>query len=123
LWKLLVSITLHKLQHQVHRHKALKRSVENERGFGGESSLERLKGGGAVTREPPPDEAVIIAEEVERLMRGLKPLDRRIVSLRLQGYGIEEIASQTDRSERWVRRVLDVVKLRLDRRSEDFPGD
>jgi RNA polymerase sigma-70 factor (ECF subfamily) len=121
LWRLLASITLHKLQHQVHRHKALKRSVENERGFGGESSLESFKGNTA-TREPAPDQAVIMAEELEGLLRGLKPLDSRIVSLRLEGYRIEEIASETDRSERWVRRVLELVKVRLSRRSEKLSG-
>jgi RNA polymerase sigma-70 factor (ECF subfamily) len=119
LWRLLASITIHKLQRQAQRHTALKRSIDNERGFGGESSLGSLKDH-AATREPAPDEGAIMAEELERLLRGLKPLDSRIVSLRLEGYRIEEIASKTERSERWVRRVLDLIKVRLGRRREEL---
>lgn len=116
LWRLLASITLHKLQHQVRRHQADKRSIERERGFGGESSLGAI----VAARGPTPDEAAGLAEEVEFLMRGLKPLARRMVELRLRGYRIEEIAAETERSERWVRRVLDQVKDQLDQRERSF---
>jgi hypothetical protein len=116
LWRLLAAITLHKLQHQVRRHQANKRSVERERGLSGESSL----GAVVAARGPTPDEAAGLAEELEHLMRGLKPLDRRMVELRLQGYRIEEIAAHSERSERWVRRVLGQVKARLDQREQEF---
>jgi RNA polymerase sigma-70 factor (ECF subfamily) len=119
LWRLLAAITIHKLHHQVERHRAVKRSVEREQGFGGESSLEVL-GNGAASLDPRPDEAAALAEELEHLMRGLKPLERRMVELRLQDYSLAEIAAATDRSERWVRRVLDQVKARLDRRERDL---
>jgi RNA polymerase sigma-70 factor (ECF subfamily) len=118
LWRLPASITLHKLHHHVERHRAAKRSVEKERGFSSESSLAAL-GAGAAARDPSPDEAAALVEEVEHLMRGLPPLGRRMVELRLQGNRIEEIAAETDRSERWVRRVLGEVRDRLDRRARE----
>jgi len=121
LWRLLSAITLHKLFHQLDRHRALKRSVECERGFGGESSLEVL-GGLAAAREPSPSDAVALADEVEHLLSGLKPSDRRMVELRLQGHRIESIAAEAGCSERWVRRVLDQAKARLDRREREFQG-
>jgi RNA polymerase sigma-70 factor (ECF subfamily) len=117
LWRLLAAITLHKLHHQIEHHTAAKRSIKREQGFGGESSLMRIDGG-AEGAEPSPLEAATLVEEVEHLMSELKPLDRRMVELRLQGFRLEEIALATDRSERWVRRVLSQVKERLDRRHQ-----
>jgi len=122
LWRLLAGITLHKLQHQIRRHNALKRSIKNEQAFGDENSFDHFKTT-AETREPPPDEAITMAEELEHLLRGLKPLDRKIVSLRLEGYHIEEIATVVERSERWVRRVLSVAKELLDKRREEFAAE
>jgi RNA polymerase sigma factor (sigma-70 family) len=114
LWKLLAKITLNKVRSGVERHKALRRAVEREQGFGGESSL-ALMGALQSSPEPTPVEALELAELVEGLLRPLKPLDRRIVELRMQGYRIEEIASAVDRSERWVRRVLEQARERLTR--------
>jgi hypothetical protein len=55
----------------------------------------------------------------ERLMEPLKPRHRRRVELRLQGHLIDEIAAETGRSERLMRRVLDQVKRELGRRRHD----
>ena len=66
-----------------------------------------------LTREPSPVEAIALAEELEQVMRRLEPLHRRMLELALQGYGVEEIASDTQRSERTVRRVLERVKEEL----------
>jgi DNA-directed RNA polymerase specialized sigma24 family protein len=63
-------------------------------------------------------EAVALADEVEQIMRDLKPLYRRILELRLQGYNIDEIAAATQSGERTVRRVLDQVKQQLAQNSE-----
>ena len=52
-------------------------------------------------------------ETREQLLRGLGPISRRMVELRLQGFGLEEIAAEVRRSERTVRRVLDEVKGRF----------
>ena len=55
----------------------------------------------------------ILIDELEQVMRGLAPLHRRMVELRLQGYQLKEIAAQTDRSERLIRYVLSQVRDRL----------
>jgi hypothetical protein len=117
LWRLLAAITLHKLHHQVGHHMAAKRSVTREQRLGnGAGSLE------LVARTPSPDEAAALIDEVERLMRALAPLHRRMLELRLQGYRIAEIALDTKRSERLVRKVLDGVKAELLRRDGDGEG-
>src|SRR5262249_17936219 len=65
LWRLLVAITLHKLQHRVERHAAGKRSVTREANFGGESSLFGL-GVPAFARDPSPSEAAALADTLEQ---------------------------------------------------------
>jgi RNA polymerase sigma factor (sigma-70 family) len=112
LWRLLVALTVNKLQHQVERHTADKRSVELERNFGGEDSLCGLQPQ-LFAREPTPEEAAALTDEVEQLMRKLEPLERQMLELRLQGCNLEEIACATQLSERTVCRVLDRVKLLL----------
>ncbi|HWE36834.1 MAG TPA: ECF-type sigma factor, partial [Isosphaeraceae bacterium] len=73
----------------------------------------------AMARGPSPSEAVAVVDELERVMEPLKPHHRRMVELRLQGHLIDEIAAETGRSERLVRRVLDQVKRELSQRRHD----
>ena len=117
LWRLLAAITLHKLHHQVERHTAAKRSVARE---------QRLAEDGRppdpVARTPAPAEAAALIDEVGQLLRALSPPHRRMLELRLQGYRIAEIAAETHRSERLVRKVLDGVKDELLRRRRDDAG-
>jgi RNA polymerase sigma factor (sigma-70 family) len=117
LWRLLSAITVHKVQHQVERHTAGKRSVALERHFGGESSLFELQGQ-MLAREPTPEQAAALADTLEEVFRGLEPLERRMVELRLQGFGLDEIAADVRRSERTVRRLLERVKERL---QQEYP--
>jgi RNA polymerase sigma-70 factor (ECF subfamily) len=112
LWRLLVAITVHKLQRQSKRHHARKRSVQRER------RLDLADGLGGLpipvlSREPTPEEAVTLADTLEQVMRRLDPTQRRIVELRLQGYGVGEIADEISRCRPTVRRVLDRVKQLL----------
>jgi RNA polymerase sigma-70 factor (ECF subfamily) len=116
LWRLLSAITLHKLHHQVEHHTAERRTVDRETGFGGESSLWGLQAE-VFSRAPSPVEAAALVDELEWLLRDLKPLHRQMVEMRLQGYTLHEIAAATDRSERLVRRLLDQIKDRLKHRA------
>ena len=114
LWQFLVAITLHKLKHQVQRHTAKKRDVGAERGLSSEGALlgisaERLAQG------PSPLEAAALVDELEDIMRNLEPLPRRILELRLQGYGDYEIAHQIGRSVPTGRRVLGRFKVQFAR--------
>src|SRR5258708_974551 len=112
LWRLLVAITMHKLQHQVERHTAVKRAVGREFHFEDDSSLFGLEAS-ALAREPAPAEAAALADTLEHMLRGLEPVKRHMIELRLQGYSLDEIAAKVRRSERTVRRVLEQVKVWL----------
>ena len=118
LWRLLVAITLHKLNDQVKRNSSGKRSVNRERTFGGEDSLFGLQAH-LRAREPSPVEAAALADAVEQIMQGLEPAERSMVVLRLQGYNIFEIAAETPCGERTVYRVLKRVRQQLEKGYRD----
>jgi RNA polymerase sigma-70 factor (ECF subfamily) len=113
LWRLLVAITLHKLQDQVKRHQAEKRAVNLEQGFGSEDSLHGIQPH-VLANDPSPIEAVALADEVQQIMNNMQPVQRQMFELRLQGYNLEEIAQQTQRGVSTVRRVLEGVKQQLE---------
>ena len=113
LWRLLVTITLHKVYRQVTQHGREKRAVEREQSFGSEDSLIHLAAP-LLARDPSPVEVVTLVDELEQIMRGLKPQYRRMLELRLLGYNVFEIAAETKSGERTVRRVLDQVKQQLE---------
>jgi RNA polymerase sigma-70 factor (ECF subfamily) len=110
LWRLLVGITKHKLGHQFEYHTADKRALDRE---DNDVSLRRLDAA-ALTADPSPAEASSLADEVDQIMRALDPLPRQMFELRLQGFTLDEIADQTRRSLRTVRRVLDRIKEYLE---------
>ena len=110
LWQLLVAITLHKLNDQVKHNLAQKRAVERERSFGSEDALIAS----ALGHVPSPVEAIVLAEQVELLLRRLEPTQRQMLEMRLQGHALEEIAVAVGCSQRTVIRVLDKVKQLLD---------
>ena len=61
-------------------------------------------------REPTPEEALALADELERVFAQLDPFGRRVLELRLQGSPIAEIAEDTGRRSarsgaRWLRSV------------------
>ncbi len=118
LWQLLVVITLHKLQHQVRRNLAGKRSLDREQAPG-DSGVHGIEPS-VLAREPSPAEAVALADQLEQFMRRLGVRDRRILELRLQGYNLGEIATETRRSERTVSRALDRIKEALDEARQDL---
>jgi RNA polymerase sigma factor (sigma-70 family) len=112
LWRLLVTITLHKLHDQIDWHTARKRSIKAEKTFGTEDSLYWQ----ALSREPSPVEAITLMEELEQVMGQLGALQRRILELRLQGHNHTEIAAEARCSERTVIRVLKRVRELLEQR-------
>jgi RNA polymerase sigma-70 factor (ECF subfamily) len=114
LWQLMVTITLHKLNDQVKRNTADKRSMDREQTFGSEDSLANQVGSHAAA-EPSPVEAVALVDQVEELMRRLDPMERRVLELRLQGHDLEEIATDVRRTQRTVRRVLERIKELLEK--------
>jgi RNA polymerase sigma-70 factor (ECF subfamily) len=105
LWRLLVTMTINKLDDQIRHHMAGKRSVTHEKSFSSEDSLHGLSAG-LLAREPSPEEAAALAEMVEQILTPLDPLARKVVELRLQGYQMQEIATQTGYCQRTIRRLL-----------------
>jgi RNA polymerase sigma-70 factor (ECF subfamily) len=118
IWRLLVGITLNKLHLQVRRNQAGKRAIDRERTMQGDMDTDGFPTH-LLDRAPSPIEAVALAEEVEQIMRGLDPLERRLLELRLQGYNLDEIAAETQYSYRTVRRVLKRVKEHVEQRHPD----
>jgi RNA polymerase sigma factor (sigma-70 family) len=111
LWRLLAGITLNKLYRQVERNTAKKRDVSKECGIVADDSVSVRPE--IISREPSAVEAVALTDEVELLLRGFEPLHRQVIELRLQGYMVEEIATETQRTQRTVLRVLERVKQKL----------
>lgn len=105
LWPLLVTMTLRKLARQADRHTAAKRSLDAEIvGFEGMSWPD------LVARDPSPEEAVMVTDEIESLMSVLSAIDREILTRRLQGEEQASIAAAVGCSERTVRRSLQRVR-------------
>jgi RNA polymerase sigma factor (sigma-70 family) len=109
LWRLLASITKRKLLRQARHHTADRRSVDRE------LPLDRADEGcyPILGREPTPEDAVALSDQLERVFSGLDTFGRRVLELRLQGAQLSEIAEDTGRSERTVRRTLCQIRERL----------
>lgn len=112
LWKLLLTITLNKVRKQGKFHRAKKRDVSVEQSAGA-SSLAVPAAELARSTEPSQEDAAILVEEVVALLGTLRDDDRAMIELRLQGYNSVEIAKETGRAERTVRRVIERVERRL----------
>jgi RNA polymerase sigma factor (sigma-70 family) len=115
LWRLLAAIARHKLLRQARHQGASRRSVDIE------VPLARVDEGdlAAGRRGPTPEDAAALADEVERVLAQLDPSGRRVLELRLQGLQVEDIAEDTGRSERSVRRTLSRVRALLAGRLDD----
>jgi RNA polymerase sigma-70 factor (ECF subfamily) len=111
LWRLLAAITLNKLRMQARRHRAARRNLDREEFPDRDDG--KLMIADQLTESPSPEQAALIAEQVELLMRGLVERQRYGLELRLQGFLIEEIAQKLECSERTVRRWLDQIKAQL----------
>jgi RNA polymerase sigma-70 factor (ECF subfamily) len=105
--KLLVRITVNKTLRQVAYQKAAKRDPGQEAGQedpGRERLLELM------AREPDPEAAAAFVDQLQAFLANQLPQDRRVLLLRLQGYGTDEIARQLGVADRTVRRVLERIK-------------
>ena len=93
--------------------------VRREAGSADDSSFECPVPG----RDPTPSEAAVLSETVENLMRELRPRERDILALSLQGHSHAEIAAQVGCTERTVYRVLEHVRKRLEEIVSGEPDD
>lgn len=110
LWTLLAVIAARKCANRVNFFRAACRDARHELPLADGSASDWP---GSAT-EPTPEEAVILTETIEQLMRGLDERNREILALALQGYTTAEISTKLGRARRSVQRVLEHVKKCLD---------
>jgi RNA polymerase sigma-70 factor (ECF subfamily) len=112
LWAVLTVLTVRKCGHRAEHFHAQKRDVRRETSPQPDASDAALDDV-ALDREPTPDEAAMLAETVEQIMRDLEGYHRDIFRMALQGYSTAEIAAEVGVTERSVLRVLKRVRERL----------
>lgn len=119
LWSLLATITVRKVYKQAKKQKAAKVNIDIEQSVSGLEGIPVEK----IAAEPTPEEAVEITELLSGVMERLKPLQRRMLELHLQGETEEEIAVAVDRATRTVRRVLKNIEDELKQKLTDEGSD
>jgi RNA polymerase sigma factor (sigma-70 family) len=111
LWRLLVSLTIHKVQHQVRHHFAQKRTPGVEQN----GSTEWAPNDEAQARDPQPEEAAALTDLLEQVLGRFEARDRRMIEMRLQGYRLGEIAADVGRCLHTVLRVIQRFRQELER--------
>jgi eukaryotic-like serine/threonine-protein kinase len=105
LWPLLVTLTLRKLARQAARHAAQRRAIDDEQSLDQVPSWPEI-----VSREPSPEHAAMVADELESLMASLDCSDRELLSRRLQGQDPAAIGEAMGLTERTIRRRLQSIR-------------
>ena len=111
LWALLVMITIRKCCKWADLFGRQKRAANRE--VSASPTADHPAAIEGVSAEPTPEEAVQCAELVERLLSRFEPRKQKIVSLRMQGWELEEIAAEVLSSRRTVARVIAEAKVWL----------
>jgi RNA polymerase sigma-70 factor (ECF subfamily) len=106
LWGLLVCITLRKCARTNRRFRGPCRDVRREEGEGDD-------GWAGLSREPTAEEAAVLAETLERILRGLPEREKPVCQLRLQGYTVPEISERVGLTEYTIQGILKKVRKRL----------
>jgi RNA polymerase sigma factor (sigma-70 family) len=109
LWRLLETITRHKMLKHVEKLGAGKRNPKREEYPEGDD----LRG-----RVPSPEEAAIAADLMEKALTGLDETYVDVLHMRLQKYTEEEIAAELDCTRAFVRTKLNRIRDRLQKLSE-----
>ena len=105
LGKLLTRITVYKALRQVAWHTAAKRDCTQEGEPGAPLDLAEQP-----ALAPSPDTVVAFVDLLEHFLAALRPQDREVLGMRLEGYGTSEIARKLGTSDRHVRRVLEHIR-------------
>jgi RNA polymerase sigma-70 factor (ECF subfamily) len=112
LWALLALITLRKCANKATYFQAGRRDLRREVAQGRVRESSPLFE--AVDRDPGPLEAAVLTETLECLLSCLGERERLIVQLHLQGHEIPAISLQVERSQRTVRRALELARRQLE---------
>lgn len=108
LWRLLASITLHKLYKQAERHTAARRSIARE--IAEDERLALL-----ASLEPTPAQAAALAEQLHLATAALTDAERGAIIAHLQGDTVETIAVRIGKAPRTVRRLLSQSRAKLEK--------
>jgi RNA polymerase sigma-70 factor, ECF subfamily len=105
LWQLLVKITVRKARAKARYHTADRR----------DAGAERLPADGfdPQAAECGPDEAVILVDQIDVLLRGLPPVYAQVLGLRLQGRNVTDVADELKLSRQTIHRALNLLQERL----------
>jgi RNA polymerase sigma factor (sigma-70 family) len=114
LWGMLTVITLRKCYDRVEYHQAALRDVRRE-ATAQPDAAESRPWWEAVARDPTPEEAAMLAETLERLLRDLETDERPVLEMSLRGYSSTEISQELGLNERTVRRMRERVRKKLER--------
>jgi RNA polymerase sigma factor (sigma-70 family) len=68
------------------------------------------------TTDPTPSQLVQASDRMRLLTQGRKPEEATVLQLRRQGLSLDEIASQTGLNERTIRRLIEYLREREERR-------
>ena len=115
--KLLVSITLHKTLRQIAYHRAARRDPGHEAPQGELTQQDIMQ---VMTKEPTPVTVVTFIDQLDHFLGRLSQEEQQILTLRLQGYSTDEIATQINSYDRKVRRVLERVKALVQKEERDL---
>ena len=112
LWRLLVSITIHKLLHAVRYQNRIKRGGQFRELQGLDGATDSLHAlNQVVSREPSPEFAVEVAEQYAALIQSLGNEElTQLTVWKMEGYSNEEIAAKMGRSSRTVERKLNLIR-------------
>jgi RNA polymerase sigma-70 factor (ECF subfamily) len=113
LWTLLTVLTVRKCGHKVNYFRAGRRDVRRE--APPQRASDSAPDWDAAAPDPTPSEAALLAETLQQVLDDLRPDQRPIVLLRLQGYAHREISEQVGCTERTVERVLKAVRSHLEK--------
>jgi RNA polymerase sigma-70 factor (ECF subfamily) len=105
LWKLFLVIALNKVRAAGNFHRAEKRDVRLTTNGAAFDHLDDLKHAGAAL--------AFLEIVVDETLARLPDAHRSMVELRIEGYGVEEIAAKTARSRRTVERVVKKFRSEL----------
>lgn len=114
LWRLLVKITILKARAKARHHTASMRDVRLE----APATIEPWVAE-SVARDPGPDEAAALVDQIETLLDGLPPLYCRLLEMRLEGREVREIAGELEVSRQTVYRALKLLQGRLLRATDE----
>ena len=102
LWQLLVRITVLKARAKARHHTADKRDASAEQAM--EETFDPAAHG------PGPDEAVMLVDQIDSLLRGLPQIYGQVLGLRLQGRTVTDVADESSLSRQSIHRALNLLR-------------